>query len=273
MAGQLQLTPRQVTYGLKGLKVWLAQRDIVLIATPGVGAELICSSEKSRALAQVLQRSPHFQLVLSIEQRRQLIAITLLVTNEPIILYQLQQWVQLSRTTLLKDLDAIEMWLKLHDLGLDRRPNYGFWVAGPEQLKRQAIAALLWGQTPFGDPITSLDFSNGLTFELGTDADLLPIVKRIGEAIRKWDVKRTLGHVTFAEVQLGGRFTDDAVRYLALVFAIQVERVQSGNIIHVDAKTLSWLQALDLWSIATYIAKHLGRLLDKQWPAAEIAPV
>ena len=50
MADELQLTPRQVNYGLKGLRGWLARRDVLLNSTPGVGAELICSAEKSLTL-------------------------------------------------------------------------------------------------------------------------------------------------------------------------------------------------------------------------------
>ena len=63
MADQLQLTPRQVNYGLKGLRAWLAQRDIVLNATPGVGAEIICSTEKVSVLVRNLTRcGTHFNL-------------------------------------------------------------------------------------------------------------------------------------------------------------------------------------------------------------------
>jgi transcriptional antiterminator len=100
MAERLQITPRQVNYGLKGLREWLAQRDIQLSATPGVGAEIICTTEAGEALLQELLQTNHFQLVLSIEQRRQLLALTLLLSAEPPILYQLQRWAQVSRTTI-----------------------------------------------------------------------------------------------------------------------------------------------------------------------------
>ncbi len=274
MADQLQLTPRQVNYGLKGLRAWLAKRDIVLNATPGVGAEIICSTEKSQFLAQELARADRFQLILSIEQRLQLIALTLLVADEPIILYQLQQWAQLSRTTILKDLDVIEEWLNMVDLRLNRRPNFGFEIAGPERVRRQVIAALLWGQTPLGDPLTNINFANGLTFEMVADADLLPLVKKVGKVIQNWDVKRAFGHVAYAESQLGGRFTDDSVRLVALIFAIQYERIQSGNVIEkIDAGNQSWLQAQDVWGIAVNIARHLGRQMNGNWPAAEIAQI
>lgn len=271
LADQLQITPRQVRYGLKGLTVWLAQRDITLNTIPGSGTNLICSAEKYRVLAQELTRPHQFQLVLSISQRQQLIALTLLISDEPRIIYQLQQWAQHSRSTILKDLDLVEAWLISTGLSLDRRPNFGFLVTGLEQFKRQAISALLWGETSFGEPVTQLNFANGITFDLGEDANLLPIIEQINVVIRKWDIQRTFGHVAYAESQLGGRFTDDAVLYLALILAIQTERVQTGHFITMDADIVAWLQTQDCWAAAAYMAKHLGWQLDGNWPPSEIA--
>ena len=274
MADELQLTPRQVNYGLKGLRGWLAQRDVVLATTPGVGAQLNCSAEMCRVLTNELTNGDHIQLVLSIEQRQRLIALTLLVADEPIILYQLQQGAQLSRTTVLKDLDVIAEWLNSCGLELDRRPNYGVEVNGPEQLKRQALAALLWGQTILGKPITNIDFANGLTFDMGVDAGLLPIVESAGITISKWDLERASYFLTYAETQLGGRFSDDAVLYLALVLAIQAERILSGHVANeIDAEVLSWLQTLNVWPTAAYVSRNLGRQVGGNWPEAEIALV
>lgn len=274
MAYELQLTPRQVNYGLKGLRTWLARRDVLLNSTPGVGAELICSAEKCQALVRELEKGKSFQLVLSIEQRQQLISLTLLVADEPIILYQLQHGAQLSRTTVLKDLDVIAEWLKEFGLVLDKRPNYGIEVTGSEQLKREAIAALLWGQTTLGKPITKIDYANGLTFDMGADAELLPIVKGAGNAIQKLDLERAFYYVTYAETQLGGRFSDDSVLYLVLVLAVQAERIHSGYIVKkIDAEVLSWLQTLNIWPIAAYIARNLGRQVGRNWPETEIALV
>jgi transcriptional antiterminator len=70
--------------------------------------------------------------VLTVEQRQQLLALILLVVNESFILYQLQQFTQVSRTTVLKDLDGLDEWLNTHHLTLERRPNFGIWIKGQE---------------------------------------------------------------------------------------------------------------------------------------------
>ena len=193
LAERMQITPRQVNYGLKGLRTWLAQRQINLDVTPGIGAELICSAEQQRVLTNELTAKAHFHLVLSIEQRQQLITLILLVSDEPLILYQLQQLAQVSRTTILKDLEAIEIWIRTQGLILERRQNYGVRVEGSEQQRRQALATFLWGQSSLGQPLTEMTHTQGLKFDLSSDAELLPIVAHAKEIIRSWDTRRTFG--------------------------------------------------------------------------------
>ncbi len=273
LAAQMQLTSRQVSYGLTGLKKWLGSHDIILSTTPGVGVSLDCTPNQFDKLTGELAAESHFQLVLTAVQRQQLLALILLVAQEPFILYQLQQLTQISRTTVLKDLDALDEWLGQHNLTLKRRPNYGIWIEGPEQSRRQALAAWLWGETPLGPSLTTITHAQGLIFTMGSDADLLPIVQKTNEIINQWETKRTFGHVARAEVQLDGRFTDDAVLHLALVLAIQTERVQNGHTLDIDSKTITWLQTLPVWPVAAQIGQRLSWGHGNTWPEAEIAGI
>lgn len=273
LATEMQLTPRQVTYDLKGIRHWLNQHDVALKITPGIGVELECSPDRQHALATELHASSNLQLVLTAGQRQQLIALILLVSEEPMILYQLQQIMEMSRTTVLKDLDALEEWLNDRQITLERRPNFGFWVACTEQERRQAIAALLWGETSFGPALTTMNHKKGLVFPLGADAHLLDAVQQAAGIIQRWDVRRAASQVAYAEAQLGGRFTDDAVLHLALVWAIQTQRVQDGHKTAVSHPHLHWLQSLSVWQVAAQIAKRLGWRMPKAWPEEEIAYV
>lgn len=273
LATEMQLTPRQVTYDLKGVRRWLNQHGVALKITPGIGVELECSPDRQHALAAELSAASDLQLVLTASQRQQLIALILLVSEEPMILYQLQQLLQMSRTTMLKDLDELEAWLTERKITLERRPNYGFWVACSEQERRQAVAALLWGETPFGPSLTTMNHRKGLVFPLAADAHLLDAVKEASEIIQRWDMRRAASQVAYAEAQLGGRFTDDAVLHLALVLAIQAQRVQDGHVTAVSPTRLQWLQTLPTWQIAIHIAKRLGWRNADTWPVAEIGYV
>lgn len=273
LAAEMQLTPRQVNYDLKGVRHWLDQHDVILKVTPGVGIELDCPTDYQRKLITELTADLNLQLILTSGQRQQLITLILLVAQEPMILYQLQQQLQMSRTTILKDLDLIEGWLQERQAILERRPNYGFWIACSEQRRRQALAALLWGETPFGPPLTSMNHKKGLIFPLGADAHLLPAVQQAADIMQRWPVQRTASQVAYAEAQLGGRFTDDAVLHLALALAIQTQRIQDEQITSVSPAQLTWLQTLPVWPIAAQIAKRLGWRMVGGWPDSEIAHV
>ncbi|MEM7118868.1 MAG: hypothetical protein AAF614_41005, partial [Chloroflexota bacterium] len=257
IAQTLQLTPRQVNYGLKGVQGWLAQRGVAMQVTPGVGVTLGGSDSQRTALFAELAAKPDFQLVLAAEERQQLLILHLLTVQDPLILYQLQQGIQVSRTTILKDLNLIEGWFSTFGLTLKRRPNHGIWLDGSEKNQRHALAALLWGAHPFGDPLTKMTHTNGLVFRLATDADYLPIVRQANEALPQWNVQRALGQVAYAEAQLGGRFTDDTVLHLSLVLAIQIQRVQQGRYLDADPSTQNWLKSLAVWPVASQICRRL----------------
>ena len=99
IAGQMNLTPRQVNYRLKPIKTWLAQRDAALKATPGVGIVIECSSPQRLNLLHELDSQSNFQLILTPGQRQQLFAFNLLTASEPFILNRLQYTASVSRTT------------------------------------------------------------------------------------------------------------------------------------------------------------------------------
>ena len=270
LAAQMNLTPRQVSYGLKGLDQWLAEHDATLRVTPGVGVSLDCPTDQQHALLKDLSTESDIQLVLSLEQRQQLLALMLIVATEPFILFQLQQLAQVSRTTITKDLDAVEVWLDGRSLTLERRPNYGISVTGSEQKRRQALAALVWGENPFGSPLIELDHTQGVVFSMVNDANLLPLVQRTGEIVRRWDTQRTFSMVAYAEAQLDGRFTDDAVLHLALSFAIQTSRVQQGQTVRNDSGAIEELRQFTVWPVAQRLAHRLA-WHGPTWPDAEIA--
>lgn len=71
---------------LKGVKQWLTQRDVALNATPGVGVATNCTPEQSNQLFTELATESGIHLVLSGEQRQQLLSLLLLDAQEPLII-------------------------------------------------------------------------------------------------------------------------------------------------------------------------------------------
>src|SRR5258707_14153840 len=102
LAGMLHITPRQVNYSMQGVKIWLKQYQQDLKTSPGIGFMIAASPEQTRALFQEINCQASVQIVLSVSQRQQLLALFLLTQTEPFILSQLEQMGQVSRMTLAK---------------------------------------------------------------------------------------------------------------------------------------------------------------------------
>jgi mannitol operon transcriptional activator len=274
LAKLLNITPRQVNYSIKGVKVWLKQHGQDLRVLPGVGFSVDLTADQTQVLVQKINVHSNVQIILSVSQRQQLLALFLLTRREPVILAQLEQTSGVSRMTILKDLDEIETWLEGQDIHLVRKPHFGIQVDGAENDCQQAMAELLWGETPFShDPVTSITHSEGLNFNLQEDARLLLLVGMIDQYLSTLHLRRTIGLVAKAEEQLGGRFTDDAVLHLALVLAIMSNRIQSGYHLTVEEKLMASLQTAKMWSVASYVAGRLGRESNTTWSPADIAGV
>jgi mannitol operon transcriptional antiterminator len=275
LADQTNLSPRQVNYRLKPVRQWLSRYEIELKATPGIGVTLDCSPDQRQYLRRELNSQSDFRLILTADQRQQLFAINLLTASEPIILNWFQYNADVSRTTVIKDLDTIEGWTKKFEVALVRRPNYGIEFEGDELALRQALAALLWGDFASDKPLAEMSHGAGLTFLLdGTDS-LLPILQTTSRRFKDWNTKAAFNWVALAETQLGGRFTDNAVLHLALSLAIQVQRVANQRFVSVAPETLTWLQSQQVWRVAAGVARTIREtgLLDHPLVTEEIAAI
>lgn len=266
----LHLTSRQVQYGLREIKPWLDRRQVTLRHTSGIGVEVVASPEQKQALLAEIAAHTRFQLILTAEQRQQLLALQLLAAYEPCILNQFQQSLAVSRATVLKDLEALESWLHPFNISIARRQHRGFWIEGAELARRQALAALLWGDVPVEHPIMAVH-EGRIVFTLAPDAALLPIVGEINELVRAWDLSAAHHSITRFETELGGRFTDEAVVQLTLALAIQLQRIAVGQHVMWSAETLSWAQRQAIWPTAARIGAQMWPVLREAEHVAETA--
>jgi mannitol operon transcriptional antiterminator len=272
MAARLKLTPRQVIYRLKPIRLWLVERHADLKSTPGVGVMVQCSPVLRQSLLVELMSQSDFQLVLTAGQRQQLLTLTLLTATDPLILNNLQRMTDVSRSTVLKDMPPIEAWSRRFGLELIRKPNFGIVFDGAELAHRQALIALLWGDIPFKNTLTSMVHGTGLTFLLAGN-HALPIVQTADEFINKLNTETAFEWVAFAEDQLGGRFTDDAVLHLALALAVQSNRVTTKQFIEVAPETLDWLQTKKMWPVALELFTIMWPKRQPEKLPAEVAGI
>ena len=71
LAKLLHITPRQVNYSIKGVKVWLKHHGQNLNVLPGVGFSVDLTADQMRTLVQKINILSNVQIVLSVSQRQQ----------------------------------------------------------------------------------------------------------------------------------------------------------------------------------------------------------
>lgn len=260
LGDQLRLTPRQVQYGLREIKSWLSDQNLVLRHTPGVGIQILGDLAQKSTLLADLRGQVKLQLILTADQRQQLLALRLLTARDPAILNQFQYELAVSRVTVLKDLEVVETWLGPFGLVIARRQNRGWWVEGAELARRQALTALLWGGLPCERPVTQIGPGPHIAFALAGDAALLPIITTVNRLLQTFDLAAAQAEVAAVETELGGQFAEEAFAWLTLALAIQLQRVASGQSVTWDMERHRWVQGQPVWPFVL-------RLAARRWAA------
>ncbi|MGV8024999.1 MAG: BglG family transcription antiterminator [Anaerolineaceae bacterium] len=273
LAAEIQLTPRQVNYSMKGVKSWLSRKNVILETTPGMGVMLECLPQQQIALVEELGKNESVQLVLAPEQRQQLICFLLLIKSEPLLLTQMSLNLKISRSTVVSDLDEVEKWLLEWGIALERKQNFGIHISCSEKLKQQVLLALIWGNCPFHPSIFEVSFQKGLTFSLVEDIQNTPIIKEINDFLCIFNMKKIFNKVILIEDFLGGRFTDEAVLYLALVFSVLVARIKMGSHIQITDQEFEKFQKMQEWKAAEKMVKNISQGEISDWQRGDIAYV
>lgn len=273
LAAKIQLTPRQVNYSMKGVKSWLYRNNVILHTTPGLGVKVDCKPQQQIILIEELEKSERVQLILTPEQRQQLICFQLLIKTEPILLTQISLNLKISRSTVVNDLDQVEKWLSKWGINIERRQNYGISINESEKLRQQSLLALIWGKCPFNPSVFKVSYQKGLIFNLVEDVQNTPLIKEVNDFLCLFNMKKIFNKVIFIEDSLGGRFTDEAVLYLALAFSILLARIKMNVHIQITDQEFKEFSGMQEWKAAERIVRNLDPTMFENWQRGDIAYV
>jgi len=226
---QLNISCRMVRTSLVLAEQWLQEMQITLKKVPGEGFSLAGSGEARKNLARTIQEYDQPLPWLSPTERLHVLLLTGFFTDRPVQVKQLQQTLNLSRTTTLRVLDAAEEWLRDYQLELIRRPNYGCMIAGNERNWREAVTCLI--------------------LESAGDAQLLALFQGIKTVVnisyrkktgleqalrRVWmrlDIPLIKSLVSSIEYEFDGTLSDQVYIKIFIYMAIVVFRNRIGNTI------------------------------------------
>ncbi len=143
IGNQLNISARMVRSSLAPAGEWLQNKNVSLRRVPGRGLYLVGPDASKRHLAEAIRVYDQPLLCLSTSERLHVALLMLCFSEYPVQVKELQQALNLSRTTSFSVLDVADRWLRGHKLQLIRRPNYGCMVIGEERAWRAAAIDLI----------------------------------------------------------------------------------------------------------------------------------
>ncbi|SDH85967.1 BglG family transcription antiterminator [Halanaerobium congolense] len=268
LASQFDISARTIRNDLNQLEIWLKERSIELVKKPGVGIWLNIKSDSRRNLLTKISKLERYKDPISPEKRKEFILKYLLYQDDKYTMQNLADNLFVSRSTIYKDLDQIEKWLKKYNLSLERKQNYGIYVKGAEKDWRKAVADLLVKLK------NNEELKNMLENELDKESssrnsrkDIYHQLEGLFGDVNFEEVERIIQEV---EIESEFIFTDEAITALVIHIAIALERLDKNKDIKMKNEQLNVLKDKKEFALATKIAEKIQTRLSYQLPKAEI---
>jgi len=256
----LDVSSRTIRYDLNEIEDLIQKYELKLTKKPNFGVLLEGEAEEQfKVFAEFndFYNSRHFR---SAKMRKYLILYRLFQKKEPILIFELADLLDVSSTTVSKDLDQVENWLTKKNLALIRRRNYGVQIEGAEIDIRHAMKSLLNESYETGNMIELLNKSNKKVdfksrLEHGYDEEIKNL---LGEL----NLEEIESVVKMAEKELSIRFTDSAFTGLIVHVAFAISRLLAEQDIKIDPERLKMIKKKNEFEIA----RKIGALLEEKFP-------
>ena len=142
IASELGINSRMVRYSFKKVKLWFKENEAALISKPNYGFLIDCEPDVRAKIISGFKIQSNDNILLPSE-RLHVVILALLIEEEPVLVKQLEHKLDVSRPTILRDLQKAERFLNKHNLSLKSKPHFGFQAIGRERDYREALVSLL----------------------------------------------------------------------------------------------------------------------------------
>lgn len=263
----LNVSSRTVLREMPKIEEWLDENGFNFIKKPGVGLIIDESLENQQLILELLEVE-NVQKEYSKEERKRIILSELLIAKEPLKLFYFTNQLKVSEGTLSNDLDGIEDWLKAFDIKLIRRQGVGIYLEGNEKNYRKVLSDILYRTLEEKELIKLLKKS--LNSPSSENSIEFSIENRMLNFIDKTIIKGIEKIVSELEEKFNFKLIDSDYIGLVVHISLAVQRIKNGEKISMDKSSLSELEILPEFVVATEITEKLEKVFTIEIPKDEI---
>ena len=263
----LNVSSRTVLREMPKIEEWLDENGFNFIKKPGVGLIIDESLENQQLILELLEVE-NVQKEYSKEERKRIILSELLIVKEPLKLFYFTNQLKVSEGTLSNDLDGIEDWLRAFDIKLIRRQGVGIYLEGNEKNYRKVLSDILYRTLEEKELIKLLKKS--LNSPSSENSIEFSIENRMLNFIDKTIIKGIEKIVSELEEKFNFKLIDSDYIGLVVHISLAVQRIKNGEKISMDKSSLSELEILPEFAVATEITEKLEKVFTIEIPKDEI---
>ncbi len=260
LAARIGVSKRTVQRELEYIGSSLKPYHLTFETKTGKGVWLSGNDEDKKRLLEELLETDNYD-VSNREERRKRLILEILKDKGLKKLFYYSSRFQVSEATVSSDLEAIEGWLREHNLTITRKPGSGIEVNGTEESYRRAIRAFIEENMDTRMLRESYEVKEELPAAFGGMGQILKddILKRVVHCIDGMDDKRVL------------TLTESSYVGLVLHIAIAMSRIMKNEIIEQKESWSNELPGDEDYRLAQEIVKRLEEEFAAKIPKIETA--
>ncbi|MGX7245329.1 BglG family transcription antiterminator [Enterococcus quebecensis] len=132
LAETFQVSVRTIKYDLENVRDWFKEQNVVLQTRRNKGIWLEIPDSERLTLKNEIIEVERFETYPDQELRVNQLIFHLLLASKYLTSHELADGLQVSRNTVISDLERVEEKIRVYDLALDRQSRQGFSIIGEE---------------------------------------------------------------------------------------------------------------------------------------------
>lgn len=221
LAEKFSVSVRSIKYDLDNIRMWLKTQGYQLCSKRSIGYWLELDEHERNCLKEELQKSAREETNPMQDNRIKSIVFRLLLSDNYVSSEKIADQLEVSRNTVIGDLEEVERFITAHQVSLEKRSGYGLMITGSEKECRNLLEILVQNELSEYDiyqiinRLVSDDEDDSTSFGFHKNDQFFSVYKIVIEELAKQLKQSEINKLNYAElISLSFRMTIAVARML-----------------------------------------------------------